>query len=128
MTTFPLFSRSPATPLRSSPKKAATVTALATPPLPAVIPTAEPVSPVRLPDWDPGVKELEFFTAEEVDHMRSLKSRLDAVLDNEDNISVRWGMGHAGTASWLRLCVKLNGFFQLVGPFVNQSLVPSELT
>ncbi len=36
------------------------------------------------------MSELNYFTAEEVEHMRSLKARLDSVLDNEDNISVRW--------------------------------------
>lgn len=75
--------RSPKTPVRASPQKTVAVIAIAPP-------TTETVSPQRLlrPDSDPGVADLTCFTAEEVDHMRSLKARLDSVLDNEDNISV----------------------------------------
>jgi hypothetical protein len=51
--------------------------------------TPELVSPRPLLDLDPHTSELEYFTLEEVEHMRSRKARLDSLIDNEDNLSVR---------------------------------------
>jgi hypothetical protein len=73
--------------LASSPAKSVLASS---PPTKSVLASSPSVSaPPRL-DLDPAVSELNYFTAEEVEHMRSLKARLDSVLDNEDNISVRW--------------------------------------
>ena len=90
----------PVTPVRPSPKKpSAAVDLTGKPVSTAAATTFSPMQPEseastdlvspRRPDCDPSVGELEFFTPEEVDHMRSLKDRLDRVIDNEDNISVR---------------------------------------
>jgi hypothetical protein len=77
-------------------------------------PSSGPVSapPQPQPDLDPAVSELNFFTEEEVQQMERMKARLDTVLDNEDNISVRW-VGE-GKAKWrMRENGKGTGFLKL---------------